>query len=311
MNLTMIMLHGAHSHEGFNIIDLLLDTLIHGLKMLPLLFVAYLIIETVEHKAMDKLKLVLGKKETGVLGGSVLGLFPECGFSVAAANLYAENFISAGGLAAVFIATSDEALPIILSSGDTRKFFLPTVGILFILSLIAGFLIDFVLKFAKNKDDAHEHHHHYSHSHEHVHEAGEHHHCSFCDSNKGIFLSTLKRTFMTLLFLLATIFVFNSIITLVGESRFEGLFEKLGVLQPFIAALIGLIPSCAVSITLVGLFTEGVISYGALMAGLASAAGVGIAVLVKSSGNFKKTIMFISYIWLFSSVSGLILSIFA
>lgn len=311
MNLSTIMLH-AHVHEGFDFVQILIDTLIHGLKMLPFLFIAYLIIETVEHKAMDKLRRVLGSRGTGVLGGSLLGLIPQCGFSVAAANLYSEKFISAGALAAVFIATSDEALPVILSSGETRKFFLPLVLLKFVLAVIAGFLLDFLLFVFDKKQRAEKHSGHHGHHHgEHVHEAGEHHHCSFCDSNKGIFVSTVKRTAFTMLFLLATILVFDTVIGLVGEESFEKFFSALSYVQPFAASLIGLIPGCAVSVMLVGLFTEGMISFGALVAGLSAGAGVGIAALLNSGRGLKNSLSVIGYIWLFSSVSGLIISIFA
>ncbi len=313
MNLNIIMLHAHASGEGFDILSILKETLFHGLKMLPLLFTAYLIIEIVEHRAIDKLRSVLGKKATGVLGGALLGLFPECGFSVASANLYAENFISAGALAAVFIATSDEALPIILSTDAIRKFFLPLLLLKLVLAILAGFTLDFLLSVCKRKSKQKHHHEHHAHAHhsEHVHEVGEHHHCSFCDSNKGIFLSTLKRTLITLLFLLATIFVFNTVMELVGKQRFETVLGSFGYFTPFVSAFIGLIPSCAVSVMFVGLFTEGVISFGALVAGLCAGAGAGVAVLLKNGNEIKKSLMLIAYVWLFSSFAGLVISIFA
>lgn len=313
MNLNPIILHAVHAHEEFDLLSILLDTLIHGAKMLPLLFLAYLIIETVEHKAMDKLRRVFANKKTGVIGGALLGLIPECGFSVAAANLYSEKIISTGALAAVFIATSDEAFPILLSSGETRKYFLPLLLIKLFLAVIAGFLLDILYSLFKPKQEhCHEHHHDHAHRHgEHVHEAGEHHHCAFCDSNKGIFLSALKRTVYILLFLIATVFVFNAVIGLIGEERVEAVMASIPFLQPFIAALIGLIPSCAVSIMLTGLFTEGIISFGALVAGLCAGAGAGIAVLLKSGRGLKKSLFLVGYLWLFSSIAGLIISIFA
>lgn len=313
MNLNLIMLHTAHVHEDFDLLSILLDTLIHGAKMLPLLFLAYLIIETVEHKAMDKLRRVFADKKTGVVGGALLGLIPECGFSVAAANLYSEKIISTGALAAVFIATSDEAFPILLSNGETRGYFLPLILVKLFLAVIAGFLLDFLYALFKPKHKHHRgHHHDHAHHHgEHIHEAGEHHHCAFCDSNKGIFLSALKRTVYILLFLIATVFVFNTVIGLIGEERVEAVMASIPFLQPFIAALIGLIPSCAVSIMLTGLFTEGIISFGALVAGLCAGAGAGIAVLLKSGRGLKKSLFLIGYLWLFSSLAGLIISIFA
>ena len=312
MSINTIMLHieHSHSHSGFDLGSIITDTLIDGVKILPLLFLAYLIIEIIEHKASHKLRRALSDKRAGVLGGALLGLFPECGFSVAASNLYAEHLISAGALVAVFISTSDEALPILLSMPETAGYFLPLILIKLFCALIAGYLLDGIMRIVKRRGDIHEHEsHHHAHG-EHVHEAGEHHHCSFCDSNRGILQSSLKRTLMTALFILATIFVFNSIVAFVGEETIENIMSSAKFLQPFITALLGLIPSCAVSVMLVGLFAEGAISFGALAAGLCAGAGAGIAVLVKSCKDIRKSLLIIGYVWLFSSLAGVVISLF-
>ena len=303
----------AHSHGEFDIFHIIGETLTDALKILPLLFIAFLVIEIIEHKAADKLRRALSSKRAGVFGGALLGLFPECGFSVAASNLYAEKLISAGTLVAVFIATSDEALPIILSVPETASYFLPLLLLKLVLALIAGYMLDIILKLAgKRVHETKEEHIHHTHSHDqHFHGAGEHHRCSYCDSNRGIIKNSLSRTLVTILFIILTIFVFNSIVSLIGEDNIKGLMGSIKYLQPFITALAGLVPSCAVSVMLAGLFAQGAISFGALVAGLCAGAGAGIAVLLRSCKDIRKSLSIIGYVWLFSAVSGVLISFFA
>ena len=310
----MQLLSAAHAHEhgGFDIVHIISDTILHSIRMLPLLFLAYLVIEIVEHKAAHKLRRMLGNNRGGVIGGAILGLFPECGFSVAAANLYLEKLIGAGTLAAVFIATSDEALLIIFSTPELTYLFLPMLITKLVCAVIAGYLLCGIIKLVSYKGKEHDHaHEHSHHGHGHVHAAGEHHHCEFCDSNEGILKNSIKRTLTTALFIMITVFIFHSIVSLVGEARIEGIMESSRYFQPFITALIGLIPSCAVSVMLTGLFSEGAISFGALVAGLCSGAGAGVAVLLRSGRSIKNSLFIIGYMWLFSSIAGLIISIFA
>lgn len=313
MNLNALLLHTEHVHgrEGLDFPSILADSFLDTLKILPLLFLAYLVIEVIEHKAANKLKNTLSHKHAGVLTGALLGLVPECGFSVAASNFYAEGLISAGTLVAVFVSTSDEALPIILSMPETAGYFLPLLAIKFLSAVAAGFLLDGILRFFSAKHAENEHlSHHHGHG-EHIHEAGEHHHCSFCDSNLGVFKSTLKRTLMTGLFIFATVAVFNCIVGLVGEENIENFLCASAAFAPFITALVGLIPSCAVSVLLASLFAEGVISFGALAAGLCAGAGAGIAVLARSCKSAKKCLFIVGYTWIFSSLVGLLISLIA
>ncbi len=319
MNTLMLDTGHIHSHSGFDLMHIISETLIDALKILPLLFLAYLVIEIIEHKAANKLRGILSSRYAGVVGGAALGLFPECGFSVAASNLYAERLISAGTLAAVFIATSDEALPIILSIPETAKYFLPLFAVKFVLAVIAGFLLDFILRTVRSRrgeahgEHEHEHEHDghgHGHSKSHFHEAGEHHRCTFCDSNRGILKNSLIRTLLTLAFVVVTIFVFNTVVSLIGEDTLERVMSTYKYLQPFLTALIGLVPSCAVSVMLAGLFAKGAITFGALTAGLCAGAGAGIAVLLRSCKRVKGSLSIIGYVWLFSAVAGVVISIF-
>ncbi len=317
MDFGLYTLHGVHGHTvGFNLTDIIVDTLIDSAKMLPLLFLAYLVIEIVEHKAMDKLKRAFANEKLGVLSGALLGLFPQCGFSIAAANLYSEKLIAAGTLAAVFISTSDEALPVVLSSPATAKYFLPLVIIKLGGALLAGYLLNALVKaFGKKSHSSEVHGHSHEHEHlnvihpEHTHENGEHHHCKACDSDSGIFKSALLRTLSTTLFIMATLFIFNLIISLLGEDAVEKLLLSGSVFEPFVAALIGLLPSCAVSVILAGAFSEGVLSFGALAAGLCAGAGAGLAVLFKSNGRIKNSLFIAFYLWSFSALIGVVINL--
>lgn len=284
-------------------VDVLLDSLIDSLKMLPFLLIVYFVIETFEHKAVDKIRKVFGNEKLGIVSAAILGVFPECGFSVAAANLYAEKIITAGTLIAVFISTSDEAIPILISSPGQAKWLLPLIAVKVIYAMIAGLIVNLLFKITKlDHDKAHI----TQHS-EHVHESGEHHHCAHCDSEKGIIESTLRRSFSIFLFILLTSFVLNTIIWLVGEDKLSALLMTNSFAQPFIAALIGLIPNCSASIVLSELFASGALSFGSLAAGLSAGAGVGMLVLLRVNHDVKQNVTLLSSLYLLSALLGIVL----
>lgn len=284
-------------------VDVLLDSLIDSLKMLPFLLIVYFVIETFEHKAVDKIRKVFGNEKLGIVSAAILGVFPECGFSVAAANLYAEKIISAGTLIAVFISTSDEAIPILISSPGQAKWLLPLIAVKVIYAMIAGLFVNFLFKITKlDQDKAHVRQHS-----EHVHESGEHHHCAHCDSEKGIIESTLRRSFSIFLFILLTSFVLNTIIWLVGEDKLSALLMTNSIAQPFIAALIGLIPNCSASVVLSELFAAGALSFGSLAAGLSAGAGVGMLVLLRVNHDAKQNAVLLSSLYLLSALLGIVL----
>lgn len=286
-------------------LDVLLDSLIDALKMLPFLVAVYLIIELLEHKAVDKIRNLLHSERLGIVSGALLGIFPQCGFSVAAANLYAERLITAGTLIAVFISTSDEAIPILASKPDQAKWLLPLIAVKVIYAIIAGFIVNLIFKITKfDHLEAHLDHHS-----EHIHEGGEHHHCAHCDSEKGIIESALKRSISIFLFILLTSFVLNTIIWLVGEDKISALLMTNSIVQPFIATLIGMIPNCAASVVLSELFAQGALSFGSLAAGLSAGAGVGMLVLVRVNHNQKQNAMLIGLLYLLSALLGIVLQI--
>ena len=281
----------------------------HTWYMLFVLFIVYLVIEFIEHKAMNRARAILSNKYYGIAAASALGLFPQCGFSVAAANLYAERLISAGTVAAVFVATSDEALPILLANPEAAKWFLPVLLIKFIWAIVVGFIVNLIFKLAKL--DRHEHHlHSHEHSHgEHVHEGGEHHHCEHCDSDKGILEASIKRTVSVFLFIFVTSFVLHFIIDIVGEDNLKALLMKESLAQPFLAALIGLIPSCAASIVTTELFVSGALGFGSLVAALSAGAGIGMLVLFRVNRDYKKNLTLLGILYVTSVLLGVVIEL--
>lgn len=259
--------------------DIILDTLLDSVKMLPFLFGAYLLIEFLEHKASDKLQNALSKSGNhGIVVGAILGTVPQCGFSVAAANLYSGKVITLGTLIAVFISTSDEAIPVLLSSPGNAGVLLKLIIAKIVIALIAGFLVDFVLKarhVQENEPELQDHNVL----------------CHHCGCEHGIIRSAIKHTVSIFLFILLVSFVLNGLITWIGQDTISKVLLTDSVFQPFIAALIGLIPNCAASVMLVQLFLAGSLSFGSVVAGLCTGAGIGLAVLFRANRNWKKNLL--------------------
>lgn len=286
-----------------------LHTLEHCWYMLPVLFAVYLLIELIGHKATGKLKGALSSLNVGVVAGSALGLVPACGFSVAAANLYSERLISAGVVAAVFVATSDEALPIILAGGESAAWFLPLILIKFVFAILVGCVVNLVFKLTK-LDSTHSHekgkHRHHS---EHVHEAGEHHHCTHCDSGKGILRTAAVRSVSVFAFVLITAFLVNFAVEMLGEDKLGALLLSNSALQPFLAALIGLIPNCSASVVAAELFASGTLGFGSLVSALSAGCGLGMLVLFRVNRNMKQNLALLAMLYSFSALLGVIIEI--
>ena len=278
--------------------DIILDTLLDSVKMLPFLFGAYLLIEFLEHKASDKLQNALSKSGNhGIVVGAILGTVPQCGFSVAAANLYSGKVITLGTLIAVFISTSDEAIPVLLSSPGNAGVLLKLIIAKIVIALIAGFLVDFVLKarhVQENEPELQDHNVL----------------CHHCGCEHGIIRSAIKHTVSIFLFILLVSFVLNGLITWIGQDTISKVLLTDSVFQPFIAALIGLIPNCAASVMLVQLFLAGSLSFGSVVAGLCTGAGIGLAGLFRANRNWKKNLLILLLLYGIGSISGLMIHLF-
>ena len=275
-------------------IDVIIDALVDTVKLLPLLYLSYLLIDFIDKRSSAYRLNYLFIKNLGPLFGALLGLVPQCGFSVIAASLFAQQGISAGTLVACFMATSDEALPMLLAYPSEYK----SLGLLLILKLViailSGYLLDFVLyKKTLNEEDDFE---------IELSDPG----CS-CGSNS--FMNALNRTLKTTLFILGINLVIGFVLFGIGEDALSSLLNVHPMLQPFAAALIGFIPNCAASILLVQLYVLGGLSFGSMVAGLCTGAGIGMAVLWKQNKNKRENSLLLLYMFLFSSAAGLLLQI--
>lgn len=270
--------------------EIILDTLIDGVKLLPFLFVTFLLIEFFEHKMTEKSKKWISKSEKlGPIIGSTVGIFPQCGFSVAATNLYVTKIVSLGTLIAVYLSTSDEMLPILLSANVPFSTILMILGIKWITGIIFGIMIDFLFR-NKNKVS---------------YEICEEEHCHCQKGN--IVLSTLKHTFNTFLFILGTTFFINLLFENFGQEYLSKLFLKDSFFAPFLAAFIGFIPNCGASIMLTELYVNDVITLGSCMAGLLPGSGVAILVLLKTNHDWKENFKIIAILYTIGAFVGLLL----
>ena len=255
-------------------LDVLMDTAIDGIKLLPFLLITYIIMEYIEHKTGEKAKKVIQKSgKFGPLWGGILGIFPQCGFSAAAANLYAGKIITLGTLIAIFLSTSDEMLPVLISEAAPIGTILEILGIKLVIGIIVGFLIDIVGRaFKKKKEEGP--------SEEAIGEICEHEHCH-CEE-EGIFLSALKHTLHIFIFILLVTLALNMVIYFMGEETLANIILNKPIIGPIIAAIVGFIPNCAGSVIITKLYLSQVISMGSMIAGLLVGSGIGILVLFLS-----------------------------
>ena len=274
-------------------IDVVIDTLIDSVKLLPFLFVTYIIMEYLEHKTSNKVKSAIQKSgKFGPLIGGILGTIPQCGFSVAATNLYATRIINIGTLLAVYLATSDEMIPIMISEGIPIITIIKILGIKLIIAVIVGFLIDLIIQTRKNTEE------------EKIVDLCEKEHC---DCEHGILKSALKHTVNIFVFIVIIIFIINMIVYFIGEENIANFLQANPVLAPVLASLIGLLPNCASSVILTQLYVQNVISVSTMIAGLLVGAGVGLAVLFKMNKKLKENIEIVVLLVVIGTLSGIIL----
>ena len=306
----MVHEHAGAAADGDMLHDFVLHPFVHAVEhslyMLPVLIVVFLIIGFIEKRAMGRVRAALSNHGFGVVGGALLGLFPQCGFSVAASNLFAERLISAGTLAAVFIATSDEALPIIMANPGSAGWFLPLLAVKFGWAIAAGFAIDGIFRLTRldrivTADE----------------EAEFIPFSPVCDcedcgcgcESPGIVWPAIKRALGIFSFIVITSFLLNIAIELLGEDRLSALLMTDSLIQPLIAATIGLIPNCAASVVLSNLFVSGVLGFGSLAAGLCSGAGLGMLVLFRVNRSAKQNFAILGCVWGMSVLLGVILEL--
>ena len=281
---------------------------IDSLKMLPFLVIAFLILEYIEAKLEEKSAEVIEKSgKAGPFAGALLGLIPQCGFSVIGSNFYAKRIITVGTLIAIYLSTSDEALLIMIASPKHIPDVLLIMGIKLIIALAAGYIIDLVTRKKAKTENCH-HRHHHGDTCEGEELVGEEHCCSHTDW-KAIVKCTVKRTASVWFFLFAANFVFGYLIELIGEARLQEFMLTESVFQPLLTAFIGLIPNCAPSVILAQMYIEGAISLGSVVAGLCASAGVGLAVLFRVNKGVKSNLLILSLLYVISAVSGVVIGL--
>ena len=292
----MTLLH-THADGGGAFVSFLEEVVLHGvldtLKIIPFLFLTYLLMEFIEHKAGDRAEEFM--KRAGIFApavGGALGAVPQCGFSAAAANLYAGRVVSVGTLIAVFLSTSDEMLPILISGSIPLGTTLLVVLYKSVVGILVGLSVDICLRFMhKKKEDINID--------------------AICDEDnchceRGIFYSALHHTLTITLFVFVFTLAINALIFFVGEDNLGALLYNMPVVGHIIAAVFGLVPNCAASVALTTLCTKGIITSGMMMAGLFSGAGVGLLVLFKVNRHVKDNLLIVGVILAAGVVFGLL-----
>lgn len=269
-----------------------------SLKILPFLFITYLIMEFLEKKAGEKTNLWLEKAgKAGPVAGGLLGVIPQCGMSTVASNLYAGRIISVGTLIAIYLSTSDEMLPIMISQSVDSTIIAKVLVIKVVIAIIAGFLVDFIYHKWKKEE----------HQEMKIHDFCEHEHCH-CED--GVLKSAVRHTLQIFIFVLIITFALNIGIELVGEESLANFILNKPVLGPVLAGIIGLIPNCAASVVITQMFLDGLMSFGTMMAGLLVGAGVGILVLLRVNEDRRESLRIIGVLYLIGVLCGILLNVF-
>lgn len=295
--------------------DIIADTLLDTIKLVPFLFLTYLAMEYLEHKAGEKTAHMVRKAgKWGPLIGGLAGAVPQCGFSAAASNLYAGRVISLGTLLAIYLSTSDEMLPILISERAPVSLMVQIVAVKAVIGIVAGFVVDAIMRGRSLSGEAHGHHHrekqghHHDHEeHNHIHELCEHDHCN-CEKD-GVFLSAVKHTLQITFFVMLISFALNLVLYFVGEDALAHLILDRPVLGPVLAGIVGLVPNCAASVVITQLFLEGVIGMGAMMAGLLVGAGVGLVVLFRVNHHKGENLKIVGLLYGIGVAMGIVIEL--
>ena len=294
-----LFLHAATTQEGFwpTVGEAGLDGLKDGLWSIPVLFLAYLLMEALERSRRFNEGLLHGfSRKAGPALGGLLGIVPQCGISGAAATLFSTGSITVGTMLAVFFATSDEMLPIMLSSltgdgGPGVKSILLIVLTKALLGVALGYLADLLLRrFIRTGKD--------------IHSFCEREHCACDDEEGSIFLSALKHTLRIAVMLILVNFALNLLFQFIGVEKLSGTILSRPVIGEALLGLFGLIPNCSVSVVVTESYLSGVLGLGGLFAALLSNAGIGLLVLVRTNKNPKENLAIIVTLYVLSVLAG-------
>lgn len=263
------------------ITDALIDTIKDTVTLIPFLFVTYLAMEWLEDKTEERSVAMLSRigKFSHVLGAGI-GLIPQCGFSAGAASLYSGGVITAGTLIAVFLSTSDEMIPIFVSSSVAPATIGRILAAKFVIALISGIVVDIasrVIRYGFHAD-------------KHIHDLCERDHCGCEDEEGGIVRSALVHTLKITGFIFLISLALSLLIGFAGEETIASMLSSIPVLGTVFTGMIGLIPNCAASVVITQMYLEGLLTSGQLMSGLLVGAGVGLLVLFRTNSHHKENI---------------------
>ena len=293
-----MLLHASASNAG-NIIEglfgsVLFDALIETVLITPFIFIAYLILEFIEHKASERTLSFLERSgKAGPAVGALLGAAPQCAFSAVAANLYTGRVISLGTLIAVFLSTSDEMLIIMISEGTDASAILLCLAYKLVVGIAVGFTVDAVYRLIHGKE----------HDHIHVEDMCEE---SGCHCERGIIRSAIYHTVTITLLIFAVTLAVGVAVYFIGEDILANVISSVPGISHLVSALIGLVPGCATSVALTSLYTDGIISAGVMLSGLFSGAGVGMLVLLKVNKRWRENLIIMGTVTAVGFVFGLI-----
>lgn len=281
-------------------LEVLQEALIDSLKLLPFLFIAYLAMGIFERATSDKSKrLIQEAGKIGPLWGAILGAFPQCGFSAAAANFYVGRMISLGTLIAIYLSTSDEMLPILISEKVSGSVIIKILLTKMVIGMVSGFFIELLFgwmakrnlgsnEFSFNHDDHHKH----------------------CNCGAGLIFEAVSHTVKVFVFILISSAIIGTIIHFVGEENLQLIFADIPIVGEMISAFVGLIPNCAASVVITQLYLDGIIGAGPMISGLCVSAGVGLLVLFKENKHLKENLIIIGMLYTVSVVWGIIITTF-
>lgn len=312
------------------LVDVLADSVIDTLKLIPFLLVTYLAMEALEHFASNKVKeAVEHAGAAGPVVGALLGALPQCGFSAMAATLFSGRVVTAGTLVAVILSTSDEMIPVFLAHQEPASRMLSIIAIKVVLGIAAGLLLDLVLRLLHRAGDGHTHihelcerehchceeadeleelddnhhdhgDHHGHHEHGHHHDYGHLHHGAW-----GIVRSACVHTAQVTAFIFLISLLFGLIIEGLGVNSIRSTLAYHPVRATFIAALVGLIPNCGASVAIAELFLDGTLATGPMLAGLLSSGGVGLLVLWRTNADARQNVYVTLLVYVVAVLAGL------
>ncbi len=290
--MSLLHAHGGEEHIGGFFQEIFLHGIKETLTLIPFLFLTYLLMEYIEHKAKSRAESFI--RRTGrfaPLFGGLAGAIPQCGFSAAASNLYSGRLISLGTLIAVFLSTSDEMLPILISGSFSITAIAAIMAYKTAVAIFCGFLIDFFIRPSANREE-------------------DGHLCEECECHHhhggGIIRPAIVHTLKISLFILLVTFVINSLVYFIGEETLISVLPEIPLLSHLLTAIFGLIPNCAASVVLTTLASAGMISAGEMLSGLFSGAGIGLAVLLRRNGPMRDNILIILLLVVIGAVFGFV-----